>query len=101
MSDALQPARLGPGISRFTDPRSVESGEPFPAYVMPPVPSGLGTCAIEPEFSSHGSRTVVTVRIDLGTSLYGTGEVSGPLRRNGRVIECWNTDAFSYTDESR
>jgi len=33
-----------------------------------------------------------------GTSLYGTGEVAGPLLRNGRSIICWNTDAYGYTD---
>ncbi len=33
-----------------------------------------------------------------GTSLYGTGEVAGPLLRNGRVTTCWNTDAYGYTE---
>lgn len=40
------------------------------------------------------------VAIDPGTSLYGTGEVPGPLLRNGRVTMCWNTDAWGYNHDS-
>jgi alpha-glucosidase len=39
--------------------------------------------------------------IEPGTSLYATGETAGPLRRNGRVTICWNTDSFDYTDRTR
>jgi alpha-glucosidase len=41
-------------------------------------------------------------RIDItpGTSLYGTGEVGGPLLRNGRTVTLWNTDAFGYKPDS-
>lgn len=35
-----------------------------------------------------------------GTSLYGTGEVGGPLLRNGRTVTLWNTDAFGYKPDS-
>ena len=40
----------------------------------------------------------VTAIIDLppGTDLYGTGEVIGPLRRNGQRIELWNMDNYTY-----
>ena len=31
-----------------------------------------------------------------GTSLYGTGEVTGPLLRNGKTIKLWNTDSGAY-----
>jgi len=39
-------------------------------------------------------------RLDLaeGTSLYGTGEIAGPLLRNGRKTVCWNTDAYGYDE---
>jgi alpha-glucosidase len=49
-------------------------------------------------FSTDG-RYSVEVSISLGTDLYGTGEVAGPLRRNGRVTECWNTDQFNYSEK--
>jgi alpha-glucosidase len=29
-------------------------------------------------------------------SLYGTGEIAGPLLRNGRTTEAWNTDNYGY-----
>ncbi|KAK9192798.1 hypothetical protein WN944_003491 [Citrus x changshan-huyou] len=31
-----------------------------------------------------------------GTSLYGTGEVSGQLERTGKRIFTWNTDSWGY-----
>ncbi|MBY0307511.1 MAG: DUF5110 domain-containing protein, partial [Phycisphaerales bacterium] len=39
-----------------------------------------------------------TVHVDApeGTSLYGTGEIGGPLMRSGRTSVTWNTDAYGY-----
>lgn len=34
-------------------------------------------------------------------SLYGTGEVSGRLLRNGRTVVCWNTDSYAYGDDTK
>ncbi len=38
------------------------------------------------------------VRVDTepAVSLYGTGEVAGPMRRNGTNALLWNTDSFGY-----
>lgn len=55
---------------------------------------------VRPEFAADGPRQVVTVEVEAGTSVYGTGEVAGPLLRNGRVITCWNTDAYGYDDRA-
>ena len=52
------------------------------------------------EFGREGDRWTARVAIEAGTSLYGTGEVAGPLRRNGRVVEAWNTDAYGYQDDT-
>ncbi len=38
----------------------------------------------------------VRIEFPTGTSYYATGEVSGPLLRNGREITLWNTDAYGY-----
>ncbi|MCG3125014.1 MAG: Oligosaccharide 4-alpha-D-glucosyltransferase [Phycisphaerales bacterium] len=54
---------------------------------------------VSPVFSSADGKRRVTINIDPGTSLYGTGEVAGPLLRNGRTIECWNYDAYGYDDK--
>eukprot|EP00252_Welwitschia_mirabilis_P011944 TRINITY_DN2656_c0_g1_i2.p1 TRINITY_DN2656_c0_g1~~TRINITY_DN2656_c0_g1_i2.p1 ORF type:complete len:985 (-),score=212.67 TRINITY_DN2656_c0_g1_i2:79-3033(-) len=42
------------------------------------------------------SQQVVTIELPSGTSLYGTGEVSGSLERTGKRIFAWNTDAWGY-----
>ncbi|CAL9028631.1 unnamed protein product [Prunus brigantina] len=34
--------------------------------------------------------------LPVGTSLYGTGEVSGQLERTGKRVFTWNTDAWGY-----
>ncbi|MFK7760160.1 MAG: TIM-barrel domain-containing protein [Phycisphaerales bacterium] len=58
----------------------------------------LGNLKVVPEYSidSVTGRTVASIRIDQGTSLYGTGQAAGPLLRNGFVTETWNFDAFGY-----
>ncbi|MFZ2875186.1 MAG: TIM-barrel domain-containing protein [Phycisphaerales bacterium] len=63
-------------------------------------PARVGS-ALTPEFSESNGRHIATIGIAPGTSLYGTGEVAGPLLRNGRTIECWNTDAYGYGLDAR
>lgn len=55
---------------------------------------------VTPVFGAEGDKHTVRIMIDQGTSLYGTGEVPGPLMRNGRVMTAWNTDAYGYGDEA-
>jgi alpha-glucosidase len=59
-------------------------------------PEGDGGVALRPEFASADGRQVVTLQVPAGTSLYGTGEVSGPLLRNGRTVTLWNSDVYGY-----
>ena len=49
-----------------------------------------------PTFSVAGGRADAVLTVPEGSSLYGTGEVTGPLLRNGRSITLWNTDNFNY-----
>ena len=51
-------------------------------------------------FLSRGGGRIVHVAVPAGTTLYGTGEVPGPLARNGRTTVCWNTDAYGYNSQS-
>ncbi len=54
-----------------------------------------------PAFITNADGThTASIHIDEGTSLYGTGEVSGQLLRNGRTIVTWNTDAYGYGDKN-
>jgi alpha-glucosidase len=108
-----EPEIIAPGVARFY---------PF-AY---PMAAAANSLALQKSFHkigdlpksfrvtvafAHGD-TVITppgvaairhsavVPIDPGTSLYATGEIAGPLLRNGRTTICWNTDAYAYKEET-
>jgi len=51
---------------------------------------------IAPYFYADGPSNCAFMEIEEGTSLYGTGEVAGPLLRNGRIISLWNTGNLCY-----
>ncbi len=95
---------LGDGIARFYEPNVVIKDLP-PSMSLEREPSVIGKVPAEwilvPQFGidKSGRRTAI-MKIDAGTSLYGTGEVAGPLLRNGRIVECWNTDAYEYNDST-
>ncbi|MDE7345157.1 MAG: DUF5110 domain-containing protein [Muribaculaceae bacterium] len=57
---------------------------------------------LRPEFSTSDGKSVARIPVGKGVDFYGNGEVSGPLRRNGREVRFWNTDAPKYeADEGR
>lgn len=94
---------IGPAIVRFhADARAAALAPPSLALERPhpglgPAPEGW---RVVPVFESRAGGRIARVAIEPGTSLYGTGEVAGPLLRNGRTITCWNTDAYNYDDRS-
>ncbi len=94
--------QLSPGVSRFFQSAQARE-DALPSYAIakesgPGQP--LAAAKVTPEFSLHNAKHRATIRITPGTSLYGTGEVTGPLLRNGRSITCWNTDAYGYDDSA-
>jgi alpha-glucosidase len=94
--------RMGEGIALFL-PADL-SLERMPASLClleRPAPDGAlpADWKITPEFSFSETRTRVTIPTPAGTSFYGTGEVTGPLLRNGRDITLWNTDNYRYRDD--
>lgn len=99
-----QPVLIADRTVRFRDPAHRASPlPPFPAYLTQPIdlapaPADL---PIRPRFTNRSGLRHAHIPIAPGTSLYGTGEIAGPLRRNGKVTVCWNTDNFDYTDASR
>jgi alpha-glucosidase len=95
----------GRAVRYFASPAAREAAHPSYALVEEPAARGAlppagpaGTVA--PIFTKVDGREAVIVRIEAGTSLYGTGEAAGPLLRNGRSIIAWNTDAYGYGDEA-
>lgn len=70
---------------------------PSPIFLEDLKPAGNipGGWDIVPEFSTEDGQSVV--RINVGDAdLYGTGEVWGPLRRNGDKNIFWNRDNGAY-----
>ena len=90
---------VGEGVARFhASHEAREGGLPSLSLVTPlaalgPVPGGW---TVIPEFTRIQGRTSVFLTIDEGTDLYGTGEVPGPLRRNGTRTVAWNFDAYGW-----
>lgn len=52
-----------------------------------------------PEFSFTDNKASASLKIPNDVSLYGGGEVTGPLLRNGQSIKLWNTDTGAYSVE--
>jgi alpha-glucosidase len=90
---------VGNGVARFH--ASVEARESSlpslglvePLVALGPVPGEWGPV---PAFTRIQNRTSAFIAIDEGTDLYGTGEVPGPLRRNGTRTVAWNFDAYGW-----
>jgi alpha-glucosidase len=80
--EGLSPDHLPPSLSFLT-----------PLHAEGRLPSGW---QLRPRFSRSDHHHRVTLTVPAGTSLYGTGEVTGPLMRNRQTITLWNTDTFGW-----
>jgi len=98
MSSSHQdPGIVGEGVARFVPPgvapdslpRSFALLEPLPP--LAPVPDSW---RVVPVYTRETGGYIATIPLDPDTSLYGTGEVAGPLLRNGFVTEVWATQPF-------
>lgn len=70
---------------------------PSPIFLRDLTPSGNlpSSWSIKPVFSEKDGKTVVELNVG-DADLYGTGEVWGPLRRNGDKNIFWNRDNGAY-----
>jgi alpha-glucosidase len=71
-----------------------------PSLAFAASPTEIGPIAQDwnllPEFFLEEGNAGASLDVPNGSSLYGTGEVTGPLLRNGKSIALWNTDNFGY-----
>lgn len=74
-------------------PEDVAPETLFPSFALEeqvaptgPVPDGWGPA---PTFTRDGETRIAHVAISAGTDLYGTGEIAGPLLRNGQRTQAW------------
>ncbi len=94
---------ISTGIARFFAP-GARPADALPSFALKNPAKRTGDLpaawVVLPAFAQAADgRQMATVAAPAGTSFYGTGEVAGPLLRNGRQVTLWNTDAFGYTVE--
>ena len=72
--------------------------QPSPIFVQEPpaIMPVNATWQLRPVFTERDGKHIATIHVGSGVDLYGTGEVTGPLRRNGRTISLWNVDTPAY-----
>jgi alpha-glucosidase len=95
--------RVGENLVRFHASEAARRAPPPSPALLAPLPA-LGAAPtsfrVRPVFQSIAGRAAARLDVEAGTSLYGTGEVPGPLLRNGRRSTGWNFDAYGWNDAS-
>lgn len=82
----------------YPDHFQAESHLPSFALVEEPTEQGAlpEDWPVKVEFSEAFGKSMAFIKTDLQTSLYGTGESTGPLMKNGSTRVMWNTDNPLY-----
>ena len=90
---------IGENIAVFY-PDAFDSTGTLPSLALLEEPAVIGSVpanwAITPEFFTEDGKNCARIYTEDGTDLYGTGEVTGPLRRNETQVTLWNTDNYGY-----
>ena len=81
-------------------PKNYDAKQHQPSPIFEHEPSALNALdadwKVRPVFTTFGGRNVATVNVEDGVDFYGTGEVTGSLRRNGYTVGLWNIDTPAY-----
>ncbi|WP_425499855.1 TIM-barrel domain-containing protein [Cerasicoccus fimbriatus] len=95
---AAQIFRVGEGITCFVPKGYDPQKTPSLILEKPVEPQGemASPSSLQPEFTLVNGKAGATIALSGNVDLYGGGEVMGPLRRNGKTIELWNTDNYKY-----
>lgn len=102
---AIQHSNLvGEGIVEFI-PAGFDQSR-TPSLILKEEPATIGTMPadwdITPEYILEDDQASVSIKLTEDISLYGGGEVTGPLLRNGQYVKMWNTDNGAYgTDNGK
>ena len=96
-------AKIGEGMAIFY-PENFQSERMLPSMALEKEPQELGKVPanwkVTPEFyTNHDGKNCARIVIEEGTDLYGTGEVIGGLKRNGKTVKLWNTDNYTYSKD--
>ena len=90
---------VGDGIARFvSEGVDLDSLPPSFALVEKPEPAGPlpPSWQVVPEFDVTSEKYSATIKIESGANLYGTGEIAGPLLRDGKITYTWNIDSLGF-----
>ncbi|MDP4271508.1 MAG: glycoside hydrolase family 31 protein [Bacteroidota bacterium] len=81
-------------------PKNYNPANHYPSIALLKEPQPVGNIPadwkLKPHFYLKNGKSVATLPITKGTSLYGTGENTGSLLRNGKQVTLWNTDNYEY-----
>lgn len=90
---------VGDGIAKFVPKGFNLSQMPSFALKAEPQEKGMLPSNWQPYPIVEKKKGHASAYLDVpqGTSLYGGGEVTGPLLRNGQSIKLWNTDSGAYS----
>jgi alpha-glucosidase len=81
-------------------PEGFIPSETLPSMALLAEPDSIGEVpvgwTIFPEFFIEDSKNCASIITEEDVDLYGTGEVTGDLRRNGTNVILWNTDNYGY-----
>jgi alpha-glucosidase len=93
---------IGQGIAEFVPAGYDSSQSPSLSLLAEPVATGsvTSTWSLYPQFTLINSNACASLVVPAGTSLYGGGEVAGPLLRNGQTIEIWTTDTAGWSTDN-
>jgi len=90
---------IGNNISVFY-PKNYNTGDHFPSIALLKESQSIvnvpSDWKLKPRFYLKNGKSYATLPIAKGVSLYGTGENTGSLMRNGKQVTLWNTDNYEY-----
>lgn len=81
-------------------PENFVASQTLPSFALVEEPDSIGPVpvgwSIIPEFYEESGLNCARIPFPDDVDLYGTGEVVGPLKRNGTEVIMWNTDNYAY-----
>lgn len=90
---------VGDGIAKYV-PKGFNLSQ-MPSFALKAEPQEKGMLPsnwqLYPIMEKKKGHASAYLDVPQGTSLYGGGEVTGPLLRNGQSIKLWNTDSGAYS----
>lgn len=96
--DIARSIMVGNGIAKFI-PEGFDAKK-VPSFAIEKEPREQGTLpsdwVLVPNFSLTDGKANASLTVPEETSIYGGGEVTGSLLRNGKTIKLWNTDSGAY-----